>query len=215
MFWTWSSGYIFVKYEGKFALETGTQLLEPVSYHCGTDASYRTVTLELPEPLVVAAEETANLTLTLDAASTERPNFFRAQHAAHVLRRGAERVLRHGDAEVAGRGPRPVIVGRISLRPPGIGRKKSRPRSRVTFLRNIRGLKGGPLGYSVSRFVVRAYGRVATACCHEVARAFTTTRLPNINKAVKRRALRGLRTCCGWFELTQYSRGDFTRSPAH
>ena len=35
----------------------------------------------------------------------------------------------------------------------------------------IRGLKGGPLGYSVSRFVVRAYGRVATACCHEVARA--------------------------------------------
>ena len=42
---------------------------------------------------------------------------------------------------------------------------------RVTFLRNIRGLKGGPLGYSVSRFVVRAYGRVATACCHEVARA--------------------------------------------
>ncbi len=68
MFWTWSSGYIFVKYEGKFALETGTQLLEPVSYHCGTDASYRRVTLELSEPLVVAAEETANLMLTLDAA---------------------------------------------------------------------------------------------------------------------------------------------------
>ena len=68
MFWTWSSGYIFVKYEGKFALETGTQLLEPVSYHCGTDASYRNVTLELSEPLVIASETTANLTLTLDAA---------------------------------------------------------------------------------------------------------------------------------------------------
>ena len=68
MFWTWSSGYIFVKYEGKFALETGTQLLEPVSYHCGTDASYRMVTLELSEPLVIASETTANLTLTLDAA---------------------------------------------------------------------------------------------------------------------------------------------------
>lgn len=68
MFWTWSSGYIFVKYEGKFALETGTQLLEPVSYHCGTDASYRTVTLELSEPLVIASESTTNLTLTLDAA---------------------------------------------------------------------------------------------------------------------------------------------------
>ena len=68
MFWTWSSGYIFVKYEGKFALETGTQLLEPVSYHCGTDASYRTVTLDLSEPLVIASETTANLMLTLDAA---------------------------------------------------------------------------------------------------------------------------------------------------
>ena len=68
MFWTWSSGYIFVKYEGKFALETGTQLLEPVSYHCGTDASYRTVTLELSEPLVIASETTVNLMLTLDAA---------------------------------------------------------------------------------------------------------------------------------------------------
>ena len=68
MFWTWSSGYIFVKYEGKFALETGTQLLEPGSYHCGTDASYRTVTLELSEPLVIASETTENLTLTLDAA---------------------------------------------------------------------------------------------------------------------------------------------------
>lgn len=68
MFWTWSSGYIFVKYEGKFALEDGTQLIEPVSYHCGTDVSYRTVTLELPEPIFVASEETSTLTLTLDAA---------------------------------------------------------------------------------------------------------------------------------------------------
>lgn len=68
MFWTWASGYIFVKYEGKFALESGTQLLDPVSYHCGTDASYRTVTLEFPEPLVIASETTSTLTLTLDAA---------------------------------------------------------------------------------------------------------------------------------------------------
>ncbi|MBN31440.1 MAG: hypothetical protein CL845_05530 [Crocinitomicaceae bacterium] len=68
MFWTWSSGYIFVKYEGKFALEAGTQLLESVSYHCGTDSSYRMVTLELPEPFIITSEETRALTLTLDAA---------------------------------------------------------------------------------------------------------------------------------------------------
>lgn len=68
MFWTWASGYIFVKYEGKFATEQGTQLLESVSYHCGTDASYRTVTLELPTPLVVASESETQATLTFDAA---------------------------------------------------------------------------------------------------------------------------------------------------
>jgi hypothetical protein len=68
MFWTWASGYIFVKYEGKFALEQGTQLLEPVSYHCGTDASYRTVTLELPSALMVEPEREYNVTLILDAA---------------------------------------------------------------------------------------------------------------------------------------------------
>ena len=68
MFWTWASGYIFVKYEGKFALEQGTQLLEPVSYHCGTDPSYRTVTLELPSALMVEPEGEYNVTLTLDAA---------------------------------------------------------------------------------------------------------------------------------------------------
>ena len=60
-------GYIFVKYEGKFALETGTQLLEPVSYHCGTDASYRTVTWNCPSRWS-SLRKTANLTLTLDAA---------------------------------------------------------------------------------------------------------------------------------------------------
>ena len=69
MFWTWASGYIFVKYEGKFALESGTQLLEPISYPCGTDASYRMVTLEFPEPLTVVPAETATLTLTMDAAN--------------------------------------------------------------------------------------------------------------------------------------------------
>lgn len=68
MFWTWASGYIFVKYEGKFATEQGTQLLESVSYHCGTDASYRTVTLELPTPLVITSENESSATLTFDAA---------------------------------------------------------------------------------------------------------------------------------------------------
>ena len=68
MFWTWASGYIFVKYEGKYALEPGSQLLEPISYHCGTDASYRTVTFELNEPVEVKSQEVTPALLTLDAS---------------------------------------------------------------------------------------------------------------------------------------------------
>ncbi len=53
MFWTWSSGYVFVKYEGKFAAEVGEPLLEPLSYHCGTDSSFRSVTLEFGESIFI------------------------------------------------------------------------------------------------------------------------------------------------------------------
>lgn len=68
MFWTWASGYIFVKYEGKYALESGQQLLEPVSYHCGTDASYRIVTFDLNEAVEVKSQEVTSAVLTLDAS---------------------------------------------------------------------------------------------------------------------------------------------------
>ena len=69
MFWTWSSGYVFVKYEGKFASETGNQLLEPLSYHCGTDESYRMVTFDFEETIVIQSEETTGFGLDFDAAT--------------------------------------------------------------------------------------------------------------------------------------------------
>jgi hypothetical protein len=69
MFWTWSSGYVFVKYEGKFATETGNQLLEPLSYHCGTDESYRMVTFDFQEPIVIQSEEVSAFGLDFDAAA--------------------------------------------------------------------------------------------------------------------------------------------------
>lgn len=68
MFWTWSSGYIFVKYEGKFAPETGQQVIEPFSYHCGTDNSYRMVEIAFEEPLEVRSESLTVWDLHLDAA---------------------------------------------------------------------------------------------------------------------------------------------------
>lgn len=39
MFWTWNSGYIFIKFEGKADLEgvEGNDLTEPYAFHCGED----------------------------------------------------------------------------------------------------------------------------------------------------------------------------------
>tara|TARA_B100000768_G_C11283621_1_gene380370 strand:+ start:345 stop:1127 length:783 start_codon:yes stop_codon:yes gene_type:complete len=69
MFWTWSSGYVFVKYEGKFSLEAGEQLVEPLSYHCGTDESYRTVSFELENTLLVESDEITDFSLDFNAAA--------------------------------------------------------------------------------------------------------------------------------------------------
>lgn len=43
MFWTWNSGYIFVKYEGKIDLSgtEGAALEAPFAFHCGEDELFR------------------------------------------------------------------------------------------------------------------------------------------------------------------------------
>lgn len=68
MFWTWSSGYVFVKYEGKFAEDSEQPLLNPLSYHCGTDSSFRTVTLEFAEPIFIQSRQLTVHELVFDAA---------------------------------------------------------------------------------------------------------------------------------------------------
>lgn len=46
MFWTWNTGYIFAKFEGKCDTTgtEGAELLTPISIHTGDDFSYRTFT---------------------------------------------------------------------------------------------------------------------------------------------------------------------------
>jgi hypothetical protein len=49
MFWTWASGYIFVKYEGKVALDgDASSILDPYAFHVGGDMFYETVTFTQP-----------------------------------------------------------------------------------------------------------------------------------------------------------------------
>lgn len=70
MFWTWATGYIFAKYEGKFAPNGEGDLIEPFSYHTGADSAYRRVTLEIPDYTTLYCEPRSLtvLNLELDAA---------------------------------------------------------------------------------------------------------------------------------------------------
>jgi hypothetical protein len=66
MFWTWSTGYIFSKLEGKADLEgiEGNPLIESFAYHIGEDELYRQLTFE--KSITVEAGKTTNLTLEID-----------------------------------------------------------------------------------------------------------------------------------------------------
>ncbi|MEY5043833.1 MAG: hypothetical protein RJA19_1060 [Bacteroidota bacterium] len=68
MFWTWSTGYIFMKYEGRAAPLGSEVMNSPIAYHCGTDASYRTVSLEFPYPIYIGAQRRLEFPLAFDAA---------------------------------------------------------------------------------------------------------------------------------------------------
>lgn len=68
MFWTWSTGYIFVKYEGR-AAPLGTEVMSsPIAYHCGTDASYREVVVPFENPVWIDPQRLTVLPLQFDAA---------------------------------------------------------------------------------------------------------------------------------------------------
>lgn len=61
MFWTWNTGYIFSKMEGKADL-TGTEgasLTNPFAYHAGDDPLYRTLSFE--KPFTIAANESQDI----------------------------------------------------------------------------------------------------------------------------------------------------------
>ena len=68
MFWTWSTGYIFLKYEGKAAATAGDPIEEPISYHLGTDLSYRTITLPFSSPLYVYSRDVTPVDVAFDGA---------------------------------------------------------------------------------------------------------------------------------------------------
>lgn len=61
MFWTWNTGYIFTKFEGKadFTGTEGASLLSPFAFHVGDDPNYRTVNLDFP--FTIEAKQTVTI----------------------------------------------------------------------------------------------------------------------------------------------------------
>jgi len=67
MFWTWSTGYIFTKFEGK-ADTTGTEgaeLLHPFSFHIGDDPFFRQFA-STDENIVVSSQQTSNVHININ-----------------------------------------------------------------------------------------------------------------------------------------------------
>jgi hypothetical protein len=66
MFWSWNTGYIFVKLEGKADLEgvEGNPLLDPFSFHVGDNLNYRSVSI--PVSKTVSAGGNVTLTVEID-----------------------------------------------------------------------------------------------------------------------------------------------------
>lgn len=67
MFWTWNSGYIFVKFEGKADLEgeEGNELLSPYAFHCGADSFYQDHSFEL-SGFSLKATETKTISIVFE-----------------------------------------------------------------------------------------------------------------------------------------------------
>jgi hypothetical protein len=57
-----------MKYEGRAAPLGSEVMNSPIAYHCGTDASYRTVSLEFPYAIYIGAQERVEMPLVFDAA---------------------------------------------------------------------------------------------------------------------------------------------------
>lgn len=67
MFWTWNSGYIFTKFEGKVALDNDpNNMIHPYAFHVGTDNFY--LDIDLSHSFTVAGGTTA-IDVVFDASS--------------------------------------------------------------------------------------------------------------------------------------------------
>jgi methanobactin biosynthesis MbnP-like protein len=74
MFWTWNTGYIFLKLEGKAAASSAPGKI--IEYHIGgyrqPDNAIRTALLQLPSPIKINTSQIASLKINVNAAEVLR-----------------------------------------------------------------------------------------------------------------------------------------------
>jgi len=81
MFWSWNTGYIFAKLEGKSVVSAAP--LQNVTYHIGgykkQDGALQTVTLSFPDPLMVKKGKNPVITLSADV-----DRWFSGKHSIRI-----------------------------------------------------------------------------------------------------------------------------------
>lgn len=70
MFWTWNTGYIFMKLEGKSSASTATG--KTIEYHIGgykePSNCIRTITLKFDSPITIISKQTSDIQIKVNAA---------------------------------------------------------------------------------------------------------------------------------------------------
>ncbi|WP_108867715.1 MbnP family protein [Aquimarina aquimarini] len=68
MLWSWSAGYIFLKFEGSYTANDGanTDFLIHIGSHGTTLDNYKQITLDLPETLVIQESKSPEIAINVD-----------------------------------------------------------------------------------------------------------------------------------------------------
>lgn len=70
MFWTWNTGYIFMKLEGKSSASTATG--KTIEYHIGgykePSNCIKTITLKFDSPVIITSKQTSDIQIKVNAA---------------------------------------------------------------------------------------------------------------------------------------------------
>ncbi len=84
MFWTWASGYIFMKLEGTSDTLGTSSLDNPFSWHLGTNSLYRTLEISI-DPITLTPGNAGSIHLKADLKKIVDAIDFRTERTTHTM----------------------------------------------------------------------------------------------------------------------------------